>query len=42
LLTDMDAVKAVILDVLKADPPMTVRQCFYQLVARGAIEKSAC
>ena len=33
-------VRAVILDVLKADHPQTVRQVFYQLVVRDAIEKT--
>src|SRR5262249_29794670 len=36
----MDGIRQAILDVVKADPPMTVRQVFYQLVARGVIEKS--
>ncbi len=31
-----DEIKAV----LEADPPMTVRQVFYQLVVRGVIEKT--
>jgi hypothetical protein len=33
-------IKQSILDVIGADPPMTVRQVFYQLVARGVIEKT--
>jgi len=33
-------VRAAILDVVGDDPPMTVRQVFYQLVARGVIEKT--
>jgi DNA topoisomerase VI subunit A len=37
---DMDAIRAIIHKVVKADPPMTVRQVFYQLVVRGVIEKS--
>ena len=37
---DMDDLKAVILDVLRDDHPMTVRQVFYQLVTRNAVEKS--
>jgi intergrase/recombinase len=37
---DMEAVRAAIGDVLKADHPQTVRQVFYQLVARGIIEKT--
>jgi hypothetical protein len=37
---DIDVVKQAILDVIGADPPMTVRQVFYQLVTRGVIEKT--
>jgi hypothetical protein len=37
---DIDAIKKAIVDVIRADPPMTVRQVFYQLVARGVIEKT--
>jgi hypothetical protein len=37
---DIDGVKKTILDVIREDPPMTVRQVFYQLVTRGAIEKT--
>jgi hypothetical protein len=37
---DIDGVKAAIREVLEADHPMTVRQVFYQLVVRGAIEKT--
>jgi hypothetical protein len=37
---EIAAIKAAIADVLAADHPMTVRQVFYQLVVRGAIEKS--
>jgi hypothetical protein len=36
----MAAIRLAIKDVLKSDHPQTVRQVFYQLVARGAIEKS--
>jgi hypothetical protein len=38
--TDMTAIRAAIRGVIKADPPMTVRQVFYQLVTRGVIEKT--
>jgi hypothetical protein len=34
------AIRVAILDVIGDDPPMTVRQVFYQLVARGVIEKT--
>ncbi len=37
---DIDAVKSALVEVLSADHPMTVRQVFYQLVVRGAIEKT--
>jgi hypothetical protein len=37
---DIAAVKAAIVAVLEADHPMTVRQVFYQLVVRGAIDKT--
>ena len=37
---DITAIRDVILAVIREDPPMTVRQVFYQLVARGCIEKS--
>jgi hypothetical protein len=37
---DIDAVKDAIVAILKADHPMTVRQVFYQLVVRAAIEKT--
>jgi hypothetical protein len=33
-------IRDTIVAVIQDDPPMTVRQVFYQLVARGAIEKS--
>jgi hypothetical protein len=37
---DMAAIRAAIYDVIGEDPPMTVRQVFYQLVSRGVIEKT--
>jgi hypothetical protein len=37
---DIDAIKQAIIKVVGEDPPMTVRQVFYQLVARSAIEKT--
>ena len=37
---DIDGIKQAILDVIEDDPPMTVRQVFYQLVTRGKIEKT--
>lgn len=37
---DITAIRNAIHKVVKNDPPMTVRQVFYQLVARGVIEKS--
>src|SRR5262249_56628589 len=37
---EIDGIKKAILDVIGADPPMTVRQVFYQLVTRGVIEKT--
>jgi hypothetical protein len=36
----IDGIKQTILNVISDDPPMTVRQVFYQLVARGVIEKT--
>jgi hypothetical protein len=36
----MDEIKQAIVAIVSADPPMTVRQVFYQLVTRGVIEKS--
>jgi hypothetical protein len=36
----MEVIRTAIKDVLKADHPQTVRQVFYQLVARGIIEKT--
>jgi hypothetical protein len=37
---EMAGIRQAILDVVQADPPMTVRQVFYQLVTRGVIEKT--
>jgi hypothetical protein len=37
---EIDAIRTAIKDVLKADHPQTVRQVFYQLVARDVIEKT--
>jgi hypothetical protein len=37
---DIDDIKKAIVDVIQDDPPMTVRQVFYQLVTRGVIEKT--
>jgi hypothetical protein len=37
---EIDDIRAAIKAVLKADHPMTVRQVFYQLVARDVIEKT--
>jgi hypothetical protein len=37
---DIDGIKQAIIDVVSSDPPMTVRQVFYQLVTRGVIEKT--
>lgn len=36
----IEAIRTAIKGVLKADHPQTVRQVFYQLVVRGAIEKT--
>ena len=36
----MATIRDAILDIIGEDPPMTVRQVFYQLVARGVIEKT--
>jgi hypothetical protein len=36
----VEAIRTAIRAILKADHPQTVRQVFYQLVARGTIEKS--
>jgi hypothetical protein len=37
---EVEAIRAAIYDVLKDDHPQTVRQVFYQLVARDVIEKT--
>jgi hypothetical protein len=37
---EIAALRAAIHDVIEDDPPMTVRQVFYQLVAHGVIEKT--
>src|SRR6266536_1381541 len=37
---DISDIKTAIGDILRDDHPMTVRQVFYQLVARGTIEKT--
>src|SRR6516164_1250613 len=37
---EVAAIRAAITDVLRIDRPQTVRQVFYQLVARGVIEKT--
>lgn len=37
---EMAAIRKAILSVIREDPPMTVRQVFYQLVARGVVEKT--
>jgi hypothetical protein len=37
---DVTAIRDAIIEVIEDDPPMTVRQVFYQLVARGVIEKT--
>jgi hypothetical protein len=37
---EIEAIRAAIIAILKADHPQTVRQVFYQLVARGVIEKT--
>jgi hypothetical protein len=36
----MVAIRNAITEIIEDDPPMTVRQVFYQLVARGVIEKT--
>ena len=38
--TDIDEIKKAIIEIISADPPMTVRQVFYQLVTRDVIEKT--
>jgi hypothetical protein len=37
---DIDGIKQAIRGVIRDDPPMTVRQVFYQLVVRGAVDKT--
>jgi hypothetical protein len=37
---EITAIRDAIIDVVESDPPMTVRQVFYQLVTRGVIEKT--
>ena len=37
---EMEVIRAAITDILSKDNPQTVRQVFYQLVARGVIEKT--
>lgn len=37
---EIEALKETIIKVVASDPPMTVRQIFYRLVAAGAIEKT--
>ncbi len=37
---DVATIRDSIIEVISDDPPMSVRQVFYQLVARGIIEKS--
>jgi hypothetical protein len=37
---DIAAIRDAIIEVIEDDPPMTVRQVFYQLVSRGVIEKT--
>src|SRR5262245_18521889 len=37
---DIDEIKATIIEVLRADNPMAVRQVFYQLTVRRVIEKT--
>ena len=38
--SDIDTIRGAIAAVVTADPPMTVRQVFYQLVVRGVIDKT--
>lgn len=40
LKAEISAIREAIVEIIRADPPMTVRQTFYQLVARGIIEKT--
>jgi hypothetical protein len=37
---EIDDIKEAIVGVIRSCPPMTVRQVFYQLVSRGAVEKT--
>ena len=37
---DIEQLKAELYEVVRADQPMTVRQVFYQMVSRGAIDKT--
>ena len=37
---DVAEIRDAIIEVIGDDPPMTVRQVFYQLVARGVIDKT--
>lgn len=37
---DMDGLRTTILEILEETNPMTVRQVFYQMVARNAVEKT--
>jgi hypothetical protein len=38
--SDITAIRDAIIAAIEDDPPMTVRQVFYQLVARGVVEKT--
>jgi hypothetical protein len=38
--TEVATIRDTIVTVIEDDRPMTVRQVFYQLVARGVIEKT--
>jgi hypothetical protein len=37
---DIATIRDAIVEVIEDDPPMTVRQVFYQLVSRGVVEKT--
>src|SRR5262245_19132236 len=37
---EVELLREIIVNLVRADAPMTVRQVFYQLVSLGAIEKS--
>jgi hypothetical protein len=37
---DIEEIRSAILDIINEDPPMTVRQVFYQLVTRSIIDKT--